>query len=292
MKIHNFCAGPSILPNEVFNQASKAVKDLDEAEKDYTKIFGIPPVWRGEHKELGTINSIFNFENTYFELLASKGSGLGADLVNSALKQDGEGLTGIVLGTDNIKDAHASISSAGYGIGEISDGEGSNSDNVNIRRWQNLFLPPELTRGLFSFVIEHTDGELPSSNYQTSSISKLDHVVINTNDADGFISVYKDIFKIRLALDKVIEHWKKRMLFFRLNKTTIEVIESKDGQPANDKLWGLAWEVKNIEFVYQRLIGEGIDVSPVQKGIKENTLVATIKSHTHNVPTLLIEHVE
>ena len=269
-----------------------AVKDLDEAEKDYTKIFGIPPVWRGEHKELGTINSIFNFENTYFELLASKGAGLGADLVNSALKQDGEGLTGIVLGTDNIKDAHASISSAGYGIGEISDGEGSNSDNVNIRRWQNLFLPPELTRGLFSFVIEHTDGELPSSNYQTSSISKLDHVVINTNDADGFISVYKDIFKIRLALDKVIEHLKKRMLFFRLNKTTIEVIESKDGQPANDKLWGLAWEVKNIEFVYQRLIGEGIDVSPVQKGIKENTLVATIKSHTHNVPTLLIEHVE
>ena len=269
-----------------------AVKDLDEAEKDYTKIFGIPPVWRGEHKELGTINSIFNFENTYFELLASKGSGLGADLVNSALKQDGEGLTGIVLGTDNIKDAHASISSAGYGIGEISDGEGSNSDNVNIRRWQNLFLPPELTRGLFSFVIEHTDGELPSSNYQTSSISKLDHVVINTNDADGFISVYKDIFKIRLALDKVIEHWKKRMLFFRLNKTTIEVIESKDGQPAHDKLWGLAWEVKNIEVVYQRLIGEGIDVSPVQKGIKENTLVATIKSHTHNVPTLLIEHVE
>tara|TARA_B100001059_G_scaffold147938_1_gene147879 strand:- start:1428 stop:2267 length:840 start_codon:yes stop_codon:yes gene_type:complete len=269
-----------------------AVKDLDEAEKDYTKIFGIPPVWRGEHKELGTINSIFNFENTYFELLASKGVGLGADLVNSALKQDGEGLTGIVLGTDNIKDAHASISSAGYRIGEISDGEGSNSDNVNIRRWQNLFLPPELTRGLFSFVIEHTDGELPSSNYQTSSISKLDHVVINTNDADGFISVYQDIFKIRLALDKVIEHWKKRMLFFRLNKTTIEVIESKDGQPANDKLWGLAWEVKNIEFVYQRLIGEGIDVSPVQKGIKENTLVATIKSHTHNVPTLLIEHVE
>ena len=269
-----------------------AVKDLDEAEKDYTKVFGMPPVWRGEHKELGTINSIFNFENTYFELLASKGAGLGADLVNNALEQDGEGLTGIVLGTDNIKDVYASISSAGFGIGEISDGEGSNSDNEKIRRWQNLFLPPELTRGLFSFVIEHTDGELPSSNYQTSSISKLDHLVINTNDADGFISVYQDIFNIRLALDKVIEHWKKRMLFFRLNKTTIEVIESKDGQPAHDQLWGLAWEVKNIEVVYQRLIGEGIDVSPVQKGIKENTLVATIKSHTHNVPTLLIEHVK
>ena len=268
-----------------------AVKDLDEAEKDYTKIFGIPPVWRGEHKELGTINSIFNFENTYFELLASKGAGLGADLVNSALKQDGEGLTGIVLGTDNIKDAHASISSAGFGIGEVSDGEGSNSDNVNIRRWQNLFLPPELTRGLFSFVIEHTDGELPSSNYQTSSISKLDHVVINTNDADGFISVYQDIFKIRLALDKVIEHWKKRMLFFRLNKTTIEVIEQEDDLPPSDKMWGLAWEVQDIEKAHQRLLDEGIEVTPIQKGVKEKTLVATVKSHTQNVPTLLIQHI-
>ena len=267
-----------------------AVKDLDEAEKNYSKIFGMPPVWRGEHKELGTINSIFNFENTYFELLASNGDGLGAALVDNAIDQDGEGLTGIVLGTNNLKEAHASIGSAGYVVGDISDGEGSNLGSQAIRRWQNLFLPPELTRGLFSFIIQHTEGELPFSKHQASSINKLDHVVINTNDADGFINVYQDVFKIRLALDKFIEHWKKRMLFFRLNKTTIEVIENKDEEPANDKLWGLAWEVKNIEDAYQRLIKEGVNITPVQKGIKENTLVATIKSHTHNVPTLLIEH--
>tara|TARA_B100000965_G_scaffold155356_1_gene129362 strand:+ start:860 stop:1702 length:843 start_codon:yes stop_codon:yes gene_type:complete len=267
-----------------------AVKDLDEAEKDYTKIFGMPPVWRGEHKELGTINSIFNFENTYFELLASNGDGLGAALVDNAIDQDGEGLTGIVLGTDNLEDAHASIVLAGFGVEDLSSGEGSNSHNKATRRWQNLFLPPELTRGLFSFIIQHTEGELPTSNYQATSINKLDHVVINTNDADGFINVYQDVFKIRLALDKFIEHWKKRMLFFRLNKTTIEVIENKDEEPANDKLWGLAWEVKNIDDAYQRLVKEGVNITPVQKGIKENTLVATIKSHTHNVPTLLIEH--
>jgi len=269
-----------------------AVKDLDKAEQDYSKIFGMPPVWRGEHKELGTINSIFNFQNTYFELLAANGDGLGAALVNNALEANGEGLTGIVLGTDNIKEAFSSIQEAGFSIGDVSEGEGNNLKDLKIRKWKNLFLPPELTRGLFSFIIQHTDGELPASNYQASSVSKLDHVVINTNDADGFISVYQDVFKIRLALDKVIEHWKKRMLFFRLNKTTIEVIESKDDQPANDQLWGLAWEVKNIEDAYQRLIGEGVDVTPVQKGIKENTLVVTIKSHTHNVPTLLIEHIK
>ena len=29
MKIHNFCAGPSILPTEVFEEASNAIKDLN-----------------------------------------------------------------------------------------------------------------------------------------------------------------------------------------------------------------------------------------------------------------------
>ena len=80
------------------------------------------------------------------------------------------------------------------------------------------------------------------------------------------------------------------MLFFRLNKTTIELIEKKDNLASQDKLQGVAWEVENIKETHKRLLDEGVAVSPIKKGIKENTLVATIKSHTHNVPTLLIEN--
>ena len=64
-----------------------AVSDLDEAEKNYKKIFGIDSVWRGEHKNLGTANVIFNFKNTYFELLASNGLGIGADFVDQTLEE-------------------------------------------------------------------------------------------------------------------------------------------------------------------------------------------------------------
>ena len=42
-----------------------SVENISEAEKNYSKLFGIDPVWRGEHSELGTINAIFNFNNTY-----------------------------------------------------------------------------------------------------------------------------------------------------------------------------------------------------------------------------------
>ena len=103
------------------------------------------------------------------------------------------------------------------------------SDRGEIRRWKSLFLPNKLTRGLFAFLIEHTEGHIPLPNeFPNSSINKLDHVVINTNDPDGFIEVYQDIYGIRLALDQTVEKWGGRMLFFRLNKTTIEVIAKKD----------------------------------------------------------------
>ena len=54
-------------------------------------------------------------------------------------------------------------------------------------------------------------------------------------------------------------------------------------------MWGLAWDVKDIEKAHQRLLDEGIEVTAIQKGVKEKTLVATVKSHTQNVPTLLIQ---
>ena len=267
-----------------------AVNDLDEAERNYKKIFGVEPVWKGEHKELGTANVIFNFKNTYFELLSSKGNGLGSELVNNSISENGEGLIGQALGTEDIKETRKLLAEKGFSISETAEGVGENSINKEIRKWKNIFLPPELTRGIFSFIIQHTHGSLPQvEEYKKSSISKLDHVVINTNDADGFIDIYKDIFNIRLALDKVIEHWDTRILFFRLNKTTIEVVEQNHKEVEPDKLWGLAWGVKSIKDARKRLVKEGIEVTEIKQGLKEDTLVSTIKSHTNNVPTLLIE---
>ena len=128
------------------------------------------------------------------------------------------------------------------------------------------------------------------NNLKNSSVKKLDHVVINTNDPDGFIEVYGNVFDIRLALDQTVEKWGGRMLFFRVNKTTIEVIAKKDEQEVKDSLWGMAWDVENLEATHKRLDEEGFELTEVKEGRKPNTLVATVKSKTHNIPTLLIQH--
>ena len=152
----------------------------------------------------------------------------------------------MVFATEDIAGVHSSLQEKKFLVGDPADGEGINSSDQRVRKWKNLFLPPELTRGIFFFCYRAHRGKPSSAKRSRAVIShKLDHVVINTNDADGFIEIYQDIFNIRLALDKVIEHWQKRMLFFRLNKTTIEVIEQEDDLPPGDKMWGLAWDVKD-----------------------------------------------
>tara|TARA_B100000965_G_scaffold37343_1_gene27566 strand:- start:3920 stop:4759 length:840 start_codon:yes stop_codon:yes gene_type:complete len=269
-----------------------AVKDLDKAINDYEKILGINPCWKGKHNELGTENALFNFENTYLELLSPCDAGPGTEYISSLLEEKGDHLAGIVLGTKNIEHTKEALNKKGHAV-DISSGEVINEKDGKIRRWKNIFLPNTLSRELFIFIIEHTEGNLPKHEYQDpSKVKKLDHVVINTQDADNFISIYRDVYKIRLALDKTIEHWKRRMLFFRTNATTIEVIEEKDKKESADELWGLAWEVDSIEDAHKRLVNNNVEVTTIKDGLKKGTLVATIKSHTCNVPTLLIEHLK
>ena len=269
-----------------------AVRDLNQAINDYEKVLGISPCWKGKHSELGTKNALFNFENTYLELLSPCDAGPGTELINLLLEEKGDHLAGIVLGTQSIEQTQENLNRTGHSV-EISSGEAINEKDGKIRRWKNIFLPSALSRELFIFIIEHTEGNLPKHESQDSSkVKKLDHVVINTQDADDFISIYRDVYNIRLALDKTIEHWKRRMLFFRTNSTTIEVIEEKDKQESADELWGLAWEVDSIKDAHKRLVSNNVEVTPIKEGLKKGTLVATIKSHTCNVPTLLIEHLK
>ena len=270
-----------------------AVKDLEAAEDNYKKIFGHDPVWRGAHESLGTKNSIFNFNNLYFELLAANGTGAGASLVNSSIEENGEGLAGLVFGSDNIETTKQQLSSKGYELSGLALGEGFDEDAGKKRTWESLFLPNEITRGLFSFAIEHKTGKLDLLDRFTSDcVHKLDHVVINTNDAEGFIRVYEKDLGIRLALDQTVEKWGGRMLFFRLNQTTIEVIARPDEGLSKDSLWGLAWDVEDLEATHTRLTKLGIEASDVKEGRKPNTLVSTIKSNTCNIPTLFIQHLD
>ena len=268
-----------------------AVKDLEKAVRDYSLVFGFGPTWQGNHPSLGTKNALFPLENMYLELIAIDDEGPLAKTVNEHLKKNGESIFGLALETDNIELAKNELSASFNTDLEISDGKGVNNISKDERHWRNIFIPNKFSRGIFTLLIQHTKGILPEHDISDeSNISRMDHVVINSNDPDGLVDLYGDKYGIRLALDQFVEKWGGRMLFFRTDHTTIEAIGIKKDGPAEDSLWGLAWTTKNIKKTHKRLVDAGVNVTDIKDGRKPKTLVATIKSHCADVPTLLIEH--
>ena len=268
-----------------------AVKDLEKAVRDYSLVFGFGPTWQGNHPSLGTKNALFPLENMYLELIAVDDEGPLSETVNEHLKKNGESIFGLALETDNIELAKNELSASFNTDLEISDGKGVNNISKDERYWRNIFIPNKFSRGIFTLLIQHTKGILPEHDISDeSNISRMDHVVINSNDPDGLVDLYGDKYGIRLALDQFVEKWGGRMLFFRTDHTTIEAIGIKKDGPAEDFLWGLAWTTKDIKKTHKRLVDAGVNVTDIKDGRKPKTLVATIKSHCADVPTLLIEH--
>ena len=118
---------------------------------------------------------------------------------------------------------------------------------------------------------------------------KVDHLVLRTADADACISLFSVGLGIRLALDKNAPQWGGRMLFFRVGKLTLEIIEPAEDKPENDHFWGIAFQCPDISTTAAGLQKAGVALSKVRNGRKPGTKVATIKSHSLAIPTLLIQ---
>lgn len=117
----------------------------------------------------------------------------------------------------------------------------------------------------------------------------VDHVVLRTSDAQSCIDLFSGELGIRLALDKTVPEWGGRMLFFRAGKLTLEVIESAKDEAGSSVFWGLAYQCPDLANTVRELGVRGVAVSAVREGRKPGTLVATVKSHCLEIPTLLIQ---
>jgi catechol 2,3-dioxygenase-like lactoylglutathione lyase family enzyme len=127
------------------------------------------------------------------------------------------------------------------------------------------------------------------------AVDAIDHVVIHSPDLDRARALWRDRLKLRLALDRQFPERGLRMLFFRSGGVTLEFVGIL-GQPVDpggpDRLYGIAYSVSDISAHRARLLRGGLDVSTIRLGHKPGTLVATVRSGTEGVPTLLLRAAE
>ncbi len=117
----------------------------------------------------------------------------------------------------------------------------------------------------------------------------VDHLVLRTSDAQACIQLFSVGLGLRLALDKSAPDWGGRMLFFRVGKLTLEVIEPAEVETGPDHFWGIAYRCADLTATAAQLKSREVVLSDARPGRKPGTNVATLKSHTLGLPTLLIE---
>ncbi len=290
---------------ETLDHVVIAVDDLETAERSAVALLGRTPSWAGAHPSYGTRNVIFKLENTYVELLAPDDDGPVADGLRAWMADHGgPGLWALALGTSDAQAEVARLREAGLSPTDPQPGVAQDEGSGAFRRFRNAFLPANETGGIGLFVIEHlSEPELLPPSLPVADdagvVSRIDHVVVQTADPERAIGFYGDKLGIRLALDRSFEKRGVRLLFFRVGGTTLEVAsrlregtELGDLDAATDHLWGIAYQVPDIDKAQARLVEAGVAVTSVRDGHKPGTRVCSVKGDPLGIPTLIIEPVK
>ena len=264
--------------------------EIDEGVECYRKLFGADPVWRAAGE--GSQTAVFDAGNTALELMAPHGEGAVADKLR-AMTKDGPRLTSLAYRSDAITDDHYAFGRRGLAPSEVTGGESEDLGTGQKRSWKRFRVPHGRMAGIKSFILEPSEGELPSTASESGAITALDHIVINTPNPERAVATYGARLGLRFALDRVAEQWKTRFLFFRLGGLTLEIIHRLDQTHSaddNDSLWGITWAVEDLEAAHVRLGASGLDISEIRQGRKPGSRVFTVRDGTLNVPTLFIQH--
>lgn len=273
-----------------------AVRDLDDATRRYATLLSRSPSWRGEHPGWGTANALFRLDNTYLELITAHGDGPLGDLVAQRLDRHGDGPMGLAFAAADLDAAHTQLIANGFEPPPVSPGLGRDTDTALTRTWRGVVLPQARTRGVLTIVIEHESPDrLPLATPigpDDAIVTGLDHVVVQTSDADGALALYRDGLGLRVVLDRNFPDWGMRLVFLRVGGITVELaqpLHDEQLQAGTDLVWGFSWRIPSADAAHARLRQAGLEVSEIRPGRKPGTRVISVKDGTCGVPTLFIE---
>jgi catechol 2,3-dioxygenase-like lactoylglutathione lyase family enzyme len=136
---------------------------------------------------------------------------------------------------------------------------------------------------------------LPATGEQVAGaegVEAIDHVVVQTPDPERALALWRDRLGLRLALDRPFPERGLRLTFFRSGGITLEFASPHPApaeRDADDGFHGVSYRVRDLAACRARLLAAGLDVSEVRRGMRPGTSVATVRSGTGGVPTLLLE---
>jgi catechol 2,3-dioxygenase-like lactoylglutathione lyase family enzyme len=265
------------------------VRDFAQTVRNYEVIFGRTPNWRGEMP--GARHAWFQFPNMALDVIGAHGEGPAADEARAQVDNFGEGIWGLGFSVGDLAAALQLFERRGLAFLPRHTTRTQDADG-RARSWDVAVMKRKSANGVALFLVEKSaeDWPVPLAQFGDASVGNLDHIVVQTGNAERAVALYGGRLGLDLRLDRTNEQWGARQLFFRTGGAVVEIGASlkEPAEPAKDRFGGLAWRVKNPEAARARIAAAGIDVSEIRKGRKPGTAVFTVRNGTGGVPTLMI----
>ena len=247
-----------------------AVRDFDAAVDGYRRMFGREPdLEPGD----GAHRAWFRFPNMALEIIAPCDDHPGHQ-VRQRLEEAGEGQWLAAFQVDDVAGSTRLLERRGLAVESMGTLTRVQAAGLNFLLWPRR---APITS--------------PATGDQAAAVSELDHVVVQTPNADRAVGIYGAKFGMDLRLDRSNEQWGVRQLFFRCGSAVFEVAASLKTAPTDgpDSFGGLAWRVTDPDAARARMIAAGFNVSEVRTGRKPGTRVFTVRDAPGGVPTLMIQ---
>jgi catechol 2,3-dioxygenase-like lactoylglutathione lyase family enzyme len=266
------------------------VRDINAGIAGYQTLLGRPPSWRTQNH--GAATAIFTLANMSLELMAPSGEGAAGERVSAALDKQGEGLASLAFAVADITKANRRLTRLGLAPDDIADGQSQDSISGASMSWQRLRASDGFTHGVRMFFLQRPEPLGRPADPASDTVEALDSLVLSTPNPDRAAALYGARLGLDMALDRTVPGLGTRFLFFRCGGDLIvEIIHGlKDGVGQGpDKIWGLSWRTADLVATRERLREAGLEVSDIREGRKPGSRVATVKTGTFGVPTLLIQ---
>ena len=184
-----------------FDHAVIGVNDLDQAVADY-RALGFTTIYGGEHATGTTHNALICFQDgSYFELLAPTGKPLrpGVNSSNfSDLLQQGEGLIGYALISENLSENVAAMRGRGVDVSDAKPGGRLRLDGVELR-WQSAIVGTSMSP-FFIEDITPRNLRVPDDDatiHHANGVTGVREITFIVADLDAAIQRYQDMLGLQ-----------------------------------------------------------------------------------------------
>jgi catechol 2,3-dioxygenase-like lactoylglutathione lyase family enzyme len=277
---------------EALDHVIVAARALDGAIGCYETVLGRPALDR--RADDGVEHAWFRLANMSLCLAAPTGTSVAAGRLANWLDRWGDGLFGLVFAVADLTRAEHLLGRRGLPVADDPLLSAIEHDGPVSAPRRALIASSDATHGVPIAIVAGASKQSRDATEKIAPVLNpvlgLDHVVVRTPNPERAIALYAGRLGLDLRLDRSNPAWGARLLFFRCGDLVVEIAHDlKSGiSDEPDRLWGLSWRVREVDTARARLLAAGVAASEVRAGRRPGTQVFTVRSHTCEIPTLMI----